>query len=165
MMPEIQIDITKLLEKYLIPIVISFFVGLVSYLTVFDYEWGWPTVMGCGCFLLIQSGIWMKGRCDRNKIAEMELQAQQAQNVITQYRIRVQEEEKRDAAKVFLHSCLETAVGLYNYQKHAGEKETERYVALGDFPGYDYAQKISWYDLEPKNQKYHFLYFDNEMGG
>ena len=42
-MPEIQIDITKLLEKYLIPIVISFIVGLVFYLTVFDYEWGWPT--------------------------------------------------------------------------------------------------------------------------
>ena len=133
-MPEIQIDITKLLEKYLIPLVISFTVGLVFYLTVFDLEWGWPTVIGCSCFLLIQVGIWMKRNYDRNKSVEMERQAQQAQYAIIQSRIQAQEQEKREAAKVFLHCCLETAVGLYKYQKHAGEKEFERYVAFGDYP-------------------------------
>lgn len=163
-MPEIQIDITKLLEKYLIPIVISFTVGLVFYLTVFDYEWGWPTVIGCGCFLLIQVSVWMKGNYDWNKSVEIARQTQQAQNTVIQFRIQAQEQEKRNAAKVFLHSCLETAVGLYKYQKHVGEKDNERYVAFGDYPGYDYVQKISWYDLEPKNQKYRFIYCDNAMG-
>lgn len=162
-MPEIQIDITKLLEKYLIPLVISFTVGLVFYQTVFELEWGWPTVIGCSCFLLIQVGIWMKRNYDWNKSVEMARQAQQAQNAIIQSGIQVQEQEKKEAAKVFLHSCMETAVGLYKYQKHVGEKETERYVAFWDYPGYDYAQKISWYQLDSKNQKYRFIYCDNEM--
>ena len=110
-MPEIQIDITKLLEKYLIPIVISFTVGLVFYLTVFDYEWGWPTVIGCGCFLLIQVSVWMKGNYDWNKSVEIARQTQQAQNTVIQSRIQAQEQERRDAAKVFLHSCLESVLG------------------------------------------------------
>lgn len=163
MMPEIQIDITKLLEKYLIPIVICFTVGLVFYLTVFDYDWGWPTVIGLGCFLLIQVGIWMKGNYDRNKSAEMARQAQQIQNAIIQYKIQAQEQEKKEAAKVFLHSCLEAAVGLYKYPKHHGETETERYIAFGDYPEYDYAERIGLYSLDIQNQKYQFLYCDSEL--
>lgn len=163
-MPEIRIDITKLFEKNLIPFVISLTVGLVFYLTVFDFEWGWPTVIGFCSFLLIQVGVWIKGNYDMNKSVELVRQAQQAQNGIIQQRIQAQEQERKEAAKVFLHSCLETAVGLYKYQKHVGEKETERYVAFGDLPEYYYAQKISWYDLDTKNQKYRFLYCDNEMG-
>lgn len=163
-MPEIQIDITKLLEKYLIPIVICFTIGLVFYLTVFDYEWGWPTVIGCGCFLLIQVGVWIKGYYDLNKSIEMAQQAQLARNAIIQSEIQAQEKEKMEAAKVFLHSCLETAVALYKYQKHVGEKETERYVTFGDYPEYGYTEKISWYEYDPKNLKFRFLYSDSQMG-
>lgn len=163
-MPEIQIDITKLLEKYLIPIVISFTVGLVFYLTVFDYEWGWPTVIGCGCFLLIQVAIWMKGNYDWDKSIKMERQAQQAQNAVIQSRIQEQDQEKREAAKVFLHSYLETAVALYKYSKHVGEKETERYVAFSDYPAFDYAEKVGLYELDVEYRKYRFLYSDSELG-
>lgn len=152
MMPEIHIDISKLVEKYLIPLVFSFTVGLVFYLTFFDYEWGWPTVVGCGCFLLIQIGLWIKVNYERNKNIEKARQYRQAQDVIIQHRIYLQEQEKKEAAKVFLHDYLETAVGLYKYPKHSGEKETERYVAFGDYPGYDYAQDIGWNDLNPLNQ-------------
>lgn len=163
MVPGIQIDITKLLEKYLIPLVISFTIGLVFYLTVFDLEWGWPTVIGCSCFLLIQGGIWMKGYYDWNTSIERAKQAQQAQNTIIHSRIQMQEQEKREAAKVFLHSCLETAVGLYKYQKHAGEKEYERYVAFGDYPGFDYAERICSYDFDTQNRKYQFLYSNSGL--
>jgi hypothetical protein len=162
-MPEIQIDITKLFEKYLIPLVISFTVGLVFYLTVFDLEWGWPTVIGCGCFLLIQSGIWMKRNYDRNKSDKMERQAQLAKKAIIQCEIQAQERERREAAKVFLHSCRETAVGLYKYQKHVGEKETERYIAFGDYPEFDYAENIGLYELDVQYRKFRFLYSDSEL--
>ncbi len=163
MMPEIQIDITNLLEKYLIPLVISFTVGLVFYLTVFDYEWGWPTVIGCGSFLLIQLGRWMKEKYEWNKSLEKARLAQQAQNAIIQSRIHAQEQEKREAAKVFLHNCLEIAVGLYKYQKHSGEKECERYVAFGDYPEFDYAERIDFYDYDVQNQKYQFLYSNSGL--
>ena len=161
MMPEIHIDISKLVEKYLIPLVFSFTVGLVFYLTFFNYEWGWSTVIGCGCFLIIQIGLWMKANYERNKNIEKVMQYQQAQDAIIQHRINLQEQEKKEAAKVFLHDCLETAVGLFKYPKHSGEIETERYVAFGDYPEYDYAQNLGWNDLNPQNQKYNFLYSDN----
>lgn len=139
----------------------SFTVGLVFYLTFFNNEWGWPTVIGCGCFLLIQTGLWMKANYEWNRNIEKARRYQQAQDAIIQQRINMQAQEKKEAAKVFLHDCLETAVGLFKYPKHSGEKETERYVACGDYPGYGYAQKIGWTELAP--QKYNFLYSDNEF--
>ncbi len=160
-MPDIHIDISKLVENSLIPLVFSFTVGLVFYLTLFNYEWGWPTVIGCGCFLLIQIGLWMKANYEWNKNIEKARQNQQAQDAIIQHRMNLQAQEKKEAAKVFLHDCLEVAVGLYKYPKHSGEKETERYVTFGDYTGYDYAEKIERYVFNPQNQKYNFLYCDN----
>ena len=160
MMPDIKIDITTILEHYLIPIVICFTVGLTFYLTVFHEEWGWPTVIGCILFLIIQAGIWMKGNYDRNK--RIALSQQQEEAIILQEQ-RKKEMEIQEAAKIFLHSCLNTAVGLYKHPRHPGEKVTERYVAFGEAPGYQYVLELSQYELDYWNQKFHFLYSDNGM--
>ena len=160
MMPDIKIDITTILEHYLIPIVICFTVGLTFYLTVFHEEWGWPTVIGCILFLIIQAGIWLKGNYDKNK--RIALSQQQEEAIILQEQ-RKKEMEIQEAAKIFLHSCLNTAVGLYKHPRHPGEKVTERYVALGEAPGYQYVLELSQYELDYWNQKFHFLYSDNGM--
>lgn len=159
-MPDIKIDITTILEHYLIPVVICFTVGLTFYLTVFHEKWGWPTVIGCFLFLVIQAGIWMKGNYDWNKRVIL---AQQQEEAIIQQEQREKVLETQEAAKIFLHSCLNTAVGLYKHPRHPGEKATERYVEFGDVPGYQYVLELSQYELDYWNQKFHFLYSDNGM--
>ena len=99
MVPEINIDITNLLEKYLTPLVIGFTIGLVLYLTVFNCEWGWPTVIGCVSFLFIQVCVWMKENYDWNKSAEIERQAQVVQNEMFQSRILAKEKEREKLQK------------------------------------------------------------------
>ena len=121
---------------------ICFTVGLTFYLTVFHEEWGWPTVIGCILFLIIQAGIWLKGNYDKNK--RIALSQQQEEAIILQEQ-RKKEMEIQEAAKIFLHSCLNTAVGLYKHPRHLGEKVTERYVSFGEAPGFQYVSELSQY--------------------
>lgn len=163
MMPDIKVDFTILLERYLTPLVLCFTVGLIFYIKVFDKNWEWPTVIGCGLFLLIQAGIWMKGNYDWNRNIENLEKLQKEKEAIIKQANFSKEQKIKEEAKIFLNSCLDCAVGLYKYPRRPGEKEYERYVYFGDEPGYHYALEISQFELDIRNQKYQFLISENNF--
>ncbi len=152
----VDLSFEKLIEKYYIEFLFSFAVGLLLYMTAFDKEWEWPTLVGCALFLILRLAVILQKKRNSNK-------RNRYYNELMQNRIEKNEREMREAAKIFLHNCTEIAVSLYNHPKHPGERENERYVSFGEQPGFNYAIQVSHLSLDSFNDKYHFLYCDNEL--
>ena len=157
-MVNINVDLSELIKKYFIPIVISSIIGLILYATLFDGQWIWPVILGGISFLVIELVIWCYERMYENDCYQRRMEAAKIRE---ESRLKREHDELLREAKIFFINCKEDALNIYNHPRSDSDDKNERTISMGATAGYTSATRIDQYELDTRNEKYRFMYCDN----
>ena len=127
-MADIKIDVSDILSKHLIPIMISGLVGLLTY-QLFFHHWIWPTIIAILTFLIIKLVIWLFWKLYNKKKKK---RIEENQNEKSKHQMSILAER----ALCFFHSLDQNhkaaAVALYKHAVLPNSCYNERFVAFGE---------------------------------
>ena len=138
-MPDIKIDISDILNKYLFPILCSGLVGLLLFQLRF-HEWIWPTIISISLFLLIELSIYCIGK-KRNKMKQNDYA--KARDKAIKHNMVMMAENALEIFRSINDYQLDAAVTLYNHPQLPNSHYYERYVRFGEMP---ITLKLSYWD-------------------